>query len=106
MIAGLLVGLAPVPRKALAGRTSDMLRFEQGADGAMETIPGVQLTTDTGRPWIYGDVRTHKYNAPYPASCLDRPAGLSHPVCDYTVGGNVFIWTGFIGKESRIRAMC
>jgi hypothetical protein len=102
LLASMFAGIAPVQHNAVAASSGRVITFEQGVDGRSVSIPDVKLTTDTGQPWIYGDIRTHKYNAPYPASCADRPGGIAKAICDYAVAGNLFVWTGFIGKEGRI----
>lgn len=66
--------------------------FEEGTDGAVirSTIPGLEFTTTLGLDWIYGDIRTGKYNV-YP---------YGHQ--GYETNGNFFAWLGVWGDQGRI----
>lgn len=88
-------GLAPSPAQAAL----TTLDFENGADGAVigATIPGVQFSNSAGFDWTYGDIRTGRYNAPYPANCPDFGGQ-----CAYAVSGNVFAWMGEAAGVGRI----
>jgi len=58
--------------------------FEDGFDGApiRSTIPGMTFTTTQGYDWIYGDIRTDRYNV--------NPYGSRAYECN----GNIFAWLG------------
>jgi len=66
--------------------------FEDGTDEAVirSTIPGLEFTTTLGLDWIYGDIRTGKYNV-YP---------YGHQ--GYETNGNFFAWLGVSGDQGRI----
>lgn len=87
---------------ARANTITGYLTFEPGRDGASIDLSGVIFTNAGGEPWVYGDVRTRKYNAPYPSSCADRPANIAAPICEYAVGDSLFAWTGVLGGAGRI----
>lgn len=58
--------------------------FEDGVDGMpiRSTIPGMTFTTTMGYDWVYGDIRTGRYNV-YP---------YGH--AGYECNGNFFAWLG------------
>lgn len=66
--------------------------FEDGTDEAVirSTIPGLEFTTTLGLDWIYGDIRTGKYNV-YP---------YGHQ--GFETNGNFFAWLGVSGDQGRI----
>lgn len=78
--------------------TTRSYSFDGQPDGAIigDRLPGVRLGSD-GRPWRFADVRTGRYNAPYPADC---PA-FSGP-CAYAVEGTGFAWLGPGGGNGTI----
>lgn len=96
-----VLALAP-GSAAVDAKDRVVVDFEGGQDRAPVRVSGATFTNDNGGDWLYGDVRTRKYNAPYPQSCADRPGGLATPRCDYAASGNIFVWSGFIGRSSRI----
>ena len=74
--------------------------FEDGVDEVpiRSTIPGMTFTTTMGYDWIYGDIRTGKYNV--------NPYGTRYYECH----GNLFAWLGpnqgngridFVGATAR-----
>lgn len=85
-----LLGLG-VAHPAAAQSNGGYLTFENGTDGAVisSTIPGVEFTNTAGFDWVYGDVRTGNYNAPYPNGA-------------YAVDGNFFAWLGAQQGEGKI----
>jgi hypothetical protein len=89
-------GAAPVSAQSQSG---GIITFESGVDRAVigSTIPGVTFSNTAGSPWLYGDVRTGLYNAPYPSNC----PGFGGP-CAYTVDGNFFAWMGAVSGIGRI----
>lgn len=89
-------GTSPVVAEEHGG---GFVTFETGKDGApiRDTIPGVVFTTALGGDWVYGDVTTGAYNAPYPADCPDFGG-----VCQFAVSGNVFAWLGDQPGPARI----
>jgi hypothetical protein len=66
--------------------------FEDGVDGMpiRSTIPGMTFTTTMGYDWVYGDIRTGKYNV-YP---------YGH--AGYECHGNFFAWLGPYQGMGRI----
>lgn len=66
--------------------------FEDGTDEAVirSTIPGLEFTTTLGLDWLYGDIRTGKYNV-YP---------YGHQ--GYETNGYFFAWLGVTGDQGRI----
>jgi len=72
--------------------TDGFIDFEDGTDGAVirSSIPGLKFTTTLGLDWIYGDIRTGKYNV-YP---------YGHQ--GYETNGNFFAWLGVTGDQGRI----
>lgn len=97
----LMVGFGAQPAPVLA-ENQGFLTFETGSDNAPIDLPGVRFTIEDGEPWRYGDVRTRQYNAPYPSSCVDRPADIATPVCEYAVNGNFFAWLGTVGANGAM----
>lgn len=89
--------VAPRPAAAQSGVVT--LDFEDSADGQVigATIPGVTFSNSSGAEWTYGDVRTGRYNAPYPQICPDFGG-----VCAYAVSGNGFAWMGEAAGVGRI----
>jgi len=78
--------------------------FEDGVDEATikSTIPGMAFTTTMGYDWVYGDIRTGKYNV--------NPYGTRYYECH----GNFFAWLGpnqgsgridFVGATARSISM-
>jgi hypothetical protein len=65
--------------------------FENGVDGQqiISSLSGLTFTTTGGYMWIYGDVRTGKYNLKYPDGA-------------YTCQGSVFAWLGPQQSSGRI----
>ncbi|NNJ11192.1 hypothetical protein EKD04_012685 [Chloroflexales bacterium ZM16-3] len=102
-LAAILVALLSAMGGGVAhARTiTGFLTFETGVDAEAIDLPGISFTTTTDTPWVYSDVRTHKYNAPYPQDCSDRPANIASPVCQFTVGGNFSAWTGAANTSGR-----
>jgi hypothetical protein len=86
---------------AQARESTGFLTFETGTDSESIDLPGISFSTTAGEPWVYGDVRTHQYNAPYPSDCSDRPAKIAVPICQYAVGENIFAWTGAVDTGGR-----
>ncbi|NNJ12342.1 hypothetical protein EKD04_018610 [Chloroflexales bacterium ZM16-3] len=78
---------------------SAVITFESGVDGAEigTAIPGVSFSNTAGNPWLYGDVRTGQYNAPFPDDC---PSFGTQ--CAYAVDGNMFAWMGLVQGVGRI----
>jgi hypothetical protein len=66
--------------------------FEDGVDDVpiRSTIPGMKFTTTMGNDWIYGDIRTGKYNV--------NPYGSRAYECH----GNFFAWLGPNQGSGRI----
>ena len=66
--------------------------FENGVDEAAikSTIPGMKFTTTMGYDWVYGDIRSGKYNV--------NPYGSKAYECH----GNVFAWLGPNQGSGRI----
>ncbi|NJN16435.1 MAG: hypothetical protein HC822_09285 [Oscillochloris sp.] len=94
-----LVAIPLTPTSVAAQSQRTTLTFEDGQDGAVigATIPGVQFTNTSGADWFYGDVRSGRYNAPYPLNCPDFGG-----VCAYAVAGFGFAWMGEAGGTGRI----
>lgn len=78
--------------------------FEDGVDEVpiRSTIPGLTFTTTMGYDWIYGDIRTGKYNV--------NPYGTRYYECN----GDFFAWLGpnqgngridFVGATARSISM-
>jgi len=67
------------------------LTFESAPDGAAiaNSIPGLRFSVAGRGSWFYGDVRSGKYDAPYPQKA-------------FAVDGNGFAWTGQQAGEGRI----
>jgi hypothetical protein len=66
--------------------------FEQGIDAIQiqSTIPSLKFTETSGLDWIYGDIRTDKYNVyPYGSQA-------------YETRGNFFAWLDVNGNQGRI----
>jgi len=65
--------------------------LENGIDGQqiISSLSGLTFTTTSGYLWIYGDVRTGKYNLKYPSGA-------------YTCQGNIFAWLGPEQSSGRI----
>lgn len=89
----ILLVIAAVPPSAYA-QNRGFITFDKGADSAAISLPGVVFTNDRDSTWLYGDVRTNQYNAPYGEDCLNRPPAIARPVCEYMVSGNGFAWLG------------
>ncbi len=89
---------------AYARTATGFLTFENGSDGSEigTNIPGVSFSSDTGTPWLYGDVRTHRYNAPYKQDCSDRPPEIASPIRQYRVAQQHFAWVGTLGASGSI----
>jgi hypothetical protein len=88
--------VSPATAQENAARSID---FEGQPDGNVigDRISGLRFEGDT-RPWRFADVRTGRYNAPYPADC---PAfGVE---CAYVVSGSGFAWLGAGGGSGTIR---
>ena len=68
------------------------MNFEGGTDGQKieSTVPGMRFITSEGLDWVYGDIRTGKYNV-YP---------YGHQ--GYECNGNFFAWLGVTGDWGRI----
>jgi len=66
--------------------------FEDGVDDVTirSTIPGMRFTTTMGYDWIYGDIRTGKYNV--------NPYGSR----SYECHGDIFAWLGPNQGSGRI----
>lgn len=68
------------------------MNFEDGTDESKirSTIPGLKFTTTLGYDWVYGDIRTGKYNV--------------YPYGDqgYECNGNFFAWLGPNMGQGRI----
>jgi hypothetical protein len=96
-----LLGAAAPAGTAHAADATGFLTFETGSDSATIELPGISFANDAGDSWRYGDVRTRRYNAPFPQGCADRPANIATPVCQYAVGENMFAWTGVTGGSGR-----
>jgi hypothetical protein len=73
------------------------INFEEGTDGQVirSTLPGLKFTTTLGYDWVYGDVRTGRYNA----RSLTDPS-VNYGV--YVVNGYFFAWLGPNMGEGRI----
>jgi len=71
--------------------TNVRLTFEDADDAAAisDTIPGLRFTVDGGGDWLYGDVSSGKYDAPYPSGSL-------------AVDGTGFAWIGQQPGKARI----
>ncbi len=81
---------SPFYPKAVYG--AGYIDFENGMDGQVirKSIPGLEFTKTDGSDWVYMDVKTGKYNAPYP----DCPYGHPNPYCPYTLNGYFAAWLG------------
>lgn len=88
----LLATLASFPLAHAQNR--GFLTFDKGADGVAIDLPGVAFTHDRDGPWLYADIRTNQYNAPYGEDCSNRPRAIARPICEYMVSGNGFAWFG------------
>ena len=99
LIFSLLMGIISfTPSTVYAG---GYINFEDGIDKQVisSNIPGLQFTTTEGFDWIYADVRSGDYNAPYP----DCPYGHLDPdFCGYTLNGFIFAWLGPNQGKGRI----
>lgn len=73
------------------------INFEEGVDGQViqSTLPGLRFTTTLGYDWVYGDIRTGRYNA---RSLTDPSVNFGH----YVVNGYVFAWLGINMGQGRI----
>ena len=71
--------------------------FEEGTEGEViiSTIPGLHFTTTEGYDWVYGDVRTGRYNA----RSLTDP---SYNFGTYVLNGYFFAWLGPYMGQGRI----
>jgi hypothetical protein len=81
-------GSPNIPRNA----DDIFIDFETGIDGIQieSTIPSLKFTTTLGLDWVYGDIRTDKYNVyPYNAQ-------------NYETNGNFFAWLDTTGDMGRI----
>jgi hypothetical protein len=94
--------LAVVPGRVSHAQQEGYLIFDLGQDGTAINIPGLTFTDNTNDTWLYGDVRTRQYNAPFPESCADRPEAIARPVCEFAVAGTGFAWVGQLGREGTI----
>lgn len=84
------------------------LSFEKAQDGARiaNTIPGLRFSVPDGN-WFYGDVRTGKYDAPYPRGAfavdghgfawIGQRVGAGR--IDFTTGTATFFAAAFSSKE-------
>jgi hypothetical protein len=76
-----------------------LITFEDGNDEELLTtqVGGLRFSTSTSANWRYGDIRTGRYNAPYPANC---------PVyggpCAYAVSDDFFVWLGGTAGIGRV----
>lgn len=95
-----LIGFSTGPA-AHAATISGYLTFETGSDAAPVSLPGISFRAAGGAPWVYGDVRTHKYNAPFSADCSDRPGNIASPVCQFSMSENLFAWAGAVNAGGR-----
>jgi hypothetical protein len=91
------------PSAVTAREITGYVTFETGADSDPILLPGFTLQNERGEQWLYGDVRTRQYNAPYPDNCQDRPATIARPICEYTMTGNNFAWAGPLGAIGELR---
>jgi hypothetical protein len=77
-----------------ACKSSDdfFLNFEGGIDEIEieSTIPSMEFTTTGSLNWVYGDIRTGKYNVDHTG------------VNGYVTNGNFFAWLGTLGNQGRI----
>lgn len=97
-----ILALATLASAPPAGARGATITFEDGADREALAVTGARFSTNSGGNWVYGDVRTRRYNAPYPDSCADRPMPVAAPTCEFAVEGSLFAWTGVLGAEGRI----
>lgn len=90
---------APVLAQSDGTPARSTIRFEAGPDGApiADSLPGLRFTASDGAEWTYGDVRSGRYNAPYPLPC---PAFGG--TCAFAVAGNGFAWLGETAGSGRI----
>jgi hypothetical protein len=103
LILALATLASALPASALpASARGATITFEDGADRQALAVTGARFSTDSGSDWVYGDVRTRRYNAPHPESCADRPRPVAAPICEFAVEGSLFAWTGVLGAEGRI----
>lgn len=97
----LLTAMPPVAVQAQSDEASrrTMTRFEDAPDGAPigDSIPGVRFSASDGAVWSYGDVRSGRYNAPYPLPCPDFGGQ-----CAFAVHANGFAWLGETPGVGRI----
>lgn len=66
--------------------------FEGGMDGQKITslLSGIEFTTTEGLDWLYGDIRSEKYDVvPYGSQ-------------EFVTNGNFFAWLGILGNKGRI----
>lgn len=82
-----------------AQSTTTLIDFETGVDREpiRSSIPGLRFSNSKGNDWLYGDVRTGNYNAPYPNNCPDFDGQ-----CAYNVSGNFFAWMGQASGDGKI----
>jgi hypothetical protein len=73
--------------------------FEQATDGAPidATLTDMRFSASDGATWTYADVRSGRYNAPYPLPCPDFGG-----TCAFAVTGNGFAWLGDTSGVGRI----
>lgn len=77
---------------ACKGSDDFFLNFEAGIDEIQieSTIPSMEFTTTGTLNWVYGDIRTGKYNVDHTG------------VHGYVTNGNFFAWLGTLGDQGRI----
>jgi hypothetical protein len=97
MLAALLPAAARAQVSGMVWYT--LTRFEDAPDGApiAASLPGLRFSASDGAQWLYGDVRSGRYNAPYPLPCPDFGAE-----CAFAVNGNGFAWLGELPGVGRI----
>jgi hypothetical protein len=94
-----LVGSLFSARPLAAQSNLTLIDFETGVDRQpiRSSIPGLNFSNSDGNDWLYGDVRTGNYNAPYPNDCPDFDGQ-----CAYNVSGNFFAWMGQASGDGKI----
>ncbi len=90
---------APAQAQADGVNWLSLVPFENAPDGApiADSLLDLRFSADAGAVWAYGDVRSGRYNAPYPLPCPT----FGGP-CAFVVTGNGFAWLGETPGVGRI----
>jgi hypothetical protein len=99
LLVAFIVGSVFPAAEVSAQSSLTLIDFETGTDRQpiRSTIAGLNFSNSKGNDWLYGDVRTGNYNAPYPNECPDFDGQ-----CAYNVSGNFFAWLGQASGDGKI----